>query len=171
MQIIAVHALTLNSSIDELLLRCILRPLAVAQQRICNLKFCSCSFICTAGAVPFKSDSIMGLYNEICNKQLVFPPEIFVSNSLKHLLSRLLDKDPDTRISLTGAMHHHWVTHNGGYPLPNIQVYLVRACKLLRKGCIGKLDVTHHFLLCVILKRACVYNIAPPKENVYESSS
>lgn len=64
----------------------------------------------------------MGLYNEICNAPLTFPEHIFVSNSLKHLLARLLDKDPDSRMSLTSAMNHHWVTHNGAYLLPNIQV-------------------------------------------------
>ena len=77
-----------------------------------------------AGTVPFKSDSILGLYNEICNTPLTFPEHIFVSDSMKHLLLRLLDKDPENRISLTSAMCHQWVTHNGAYPLDNIQASL-----------------------------------------------
>lgn len=75
-----------------------------------------------AGTVPFKSDSILGLYNEICKTPLTFPEHIFVSDSMKHLLLRLLDKDPENRISLTSAMCHQWVTHNDAYPLQNIQV-------------------------------------------------
>lgn len=81
-----------------------------------------------AGTVPFKSDSILGLYNEIRNTPLSFPEHIFVSDSMKHLLLRLLDKDPENRISLTSAMCHQWVTHNGAYPLPNIQVQAVKIC-------------------------------------------
>lgn len=63
--------------------------------------------------MPFKSDSILGLYDEICEAPLEFPPDIFVSDSLKHLLTGLLDKDPDTRLSLIAVMGHPWVTYNG----------------------------------------------------------
>lgn len=90
-----------------------------------------------AGVVPFKADSILGLYDKICNAPLEFPPDVFVSDSLKHLITRLLDKDPETRISLTSVMSHHWVTHNGAYPLPNIQVcarVCVPACHDLREA-------------------------------------
>ena len=75
-----------------------------------------------AGKVPFTADSIIGLYDQICNAPLRFPEEIFVSDSIKHLITRLLDKDPDNRISLASTMVHPWVTHNMAYPLPNIQV-------------------------------------------------
>ena len=83
------------------------------------------SFTHPAGRVPFKSDSILGLYDEIRNAPLVFPEDVFVSESLKRLLSGLLEKDPESRMSLTGAMYHQWTTHNGAYPLPNIQVHLL----------------------------------------------
>ena len=76
----------------------------------------------SAGKVPFTSDSIIGLYNQICTAPLRFPEEVFVSDSIKHLITRLLDKDPDNRISLASTMVHPWVTHNMAYPLPNIQV-------------------------------------------------
>ena len=67
--------------------------------------------------MPFKSDSILGLYDEICEAPLKFPRDVFVSNSLKHLLSKLLDKDPDSRMDLIEAMRHPWVTYNGELPL------------------------------------------------------
>ena len=61
------------------------------------------------GTVPFKSNSILGLYEEICEAPLEFPSDIFVSDSLKHLLTGLLDKDPESRMSLLAVMSHPWV--------------------------------------------------------------
>ena len=64
------------------------------------------------------------LYQVIQTENPTFPAAIFISDSLKHLLARLLEKDPTKRISLVGAMHHPWVTSNGAAPLPNLQVEL-----------------------------------------------
>ena len=71
------------------------------------------------GAVPFKASSIMGLYTEICDAQLVFPAGIFVSEALKHLIKGLLDKNPETRMSLATAMRHPWITYNGEWAFPS----------------------------------------------------
>lgn len=84
--------------------------------------------------MPFKADSILGLYDQICNAPLTFPPDAFVSDSLKHLLTRLLDKDPESRISLPSVMAHHWVTHNGAYPLDNIQARTLPHDELLARS-------------------------------------
>ena len=70
-----------------------------------------------AGTVPFKSESILGLYKEICESPLQFPDEIVVSSALKHLLSRMLDKDPQQRMGLQDVMQHPWATYNGMLPL------------------------------------------------------
>ena len=59
----------------------------------------------------------MGLYHNIRNEDLEFPPNIFVSDSIRHLLTGLLDKDPKTRMSLAAVMSHPWVTYNGELPL------------------------------------------------------
>lgn len=59
----------------------------------------------------------MGLYHEICNTPLSFPEDTFISNSLKHLLFGLLDKDADHRIDLLAVMSHPWVTYNEECPL------------------------------------------------------
>lgn len=74
------------------------------------------------GRQPFRAESLMGLYDAICSEPLQFPPEIFISDSLKHLLRRLLEKDPSKRIGLLSVMNHQWVTHNGAYLLPNCRV-------------------------------------------------
>ena len=75
-----------------------------------------------AGSVPFKARTNMELYKEICEAPLHFPSDTFVSGSLKHLLTKLLDKDPESRIHLNGVMSHPWVTHNGLRPIPGFTV-------------------------------------------------
>ena len=80
-----------------------------------------------AGEVPFKSTSILGLYKEICEAPLEFMDDVFISDSLKHLLRRLLDKNPDSRMTLTAVMTHPWVTYNGELPL--LPVSMVSLCR------------------------------------------
>lgn len=75
-----------------------------------------------AGELPFKADSVGGLYDAIIKDPLKFPDDIYISDSLRYLLSRLLNKDPETRLSLVGAMNHPWTTQNGSYPLPILEV-------------------------------------------------
>ena len=75
-----------------------------------------------AGSVPFKARTNIDLYKEICEAPLEFPNDVFVSESLKHLLVKLLDKDPESRIHLNGVMSHPWVTHNGLRPIPGFTV-------------------------------------------------
>lgn len=41
-----------------------------------------------AGSVPFKGDSILGLYEAIQTEEVVFPDDVFISDSLKHLILR-----------------------------------------------------------------------------------
>lgn len=67
--------------------------------------------------MPFKSDSILGLYDRICEDPLEFPQNVFVSDSLKHLLDGLLKKDSASRMTLDAAMCHPWVTYNGELPV------------------------------------------------------
>ena len=64
----------------------------------------------------------MELYREIREAALQFPVDVFVSESLKHLLTKLLEKDPESRIHLNGVMSHPWVTHNGLRPIPGFTV-------------------------------------------------
>ena len=74
------------------------------------------------GVVPFKANSILGLYEQICSSPLEFPDDIFVSDSLKKLLLGLLDKDPDARLSLAAIMTHPWITYNGELPLLTVSL-------------------------------------------------
>ena len=85
------------------------------QQEVC---VCHSHYLeCCAGTVPFKSESILGLYKQICEAPLEFPDDIITSSALKHLLSRMLDKKPEHRMNLKAVMQHPWATYNGMLPL------------------------------------------------------
>ncbi|XP_035217379.1 calcium/calmodulin-dependent protein kinase kinase 2-like isoform X2 [Stegodyphus dumicola] len=73
------------------------------------------------GDVPFTDTNILALYTKIKSSPVPFPDTYSVSESLKHLLSRMLEKDPKQRITLKGIKEHKWVTRNGLSPLPSEQ--------------------------------------------------
>nr|CAG4717460.1 unnamed protein product [Naegleria fowleri] len=58
---------------------------------------------------PFKGDSYMQMYNSIQNDELVIPPPFDKDELLKDLLYKVLDKSPDTRISLENFKNHPWM--------------------------------------------------------------
>ncbi|XP_014250418.1 calcium/calmodulin-dependent protein kinase kinase 1 [Cimex lectularius] len=70
------------------------------------------------GCTPFEADSIPTLYNKIRNDPLVFPMQPSISQDLKDLITKMLDKNPNTRIGLKEIKAHVWVTKNGEAPLP-----------------------------------------------------
>ncbi|KAF4521170.1 hypothetical protein B566_EDAN011620, partial [Ephemera danica] len=71
------------------------------------------------GHVPFRADSVMALYGVIRNQPLVFPSRPPVTDALRDLLTRMLHKDPQQRITLPLIKEHLWVTQDGAYPLPS----------------------------------------------------
>ncbi|KAG2381430.1 hypothetical protein C9374_006419 [Naegleria lovaniensis] len=58
---------------------------------------------------PFKGDSYMQMYNSIQNDDLEIPPPFDKDELLKDLLHKVLDKNPDTRISLEDFKNHSWI--------------------------------------------------------------
>ena len=95
--------------------------------------YCLC-----VGKVPYKGDNIVELYENIrsaeyvslcllktCEKGLPFHsrPEYSenISPTLKDLFIRILDKNPDTRITISGLRIHPWVTNNGQEPLLSLE--------------------------------------------------
>jgi calcium/calmodulin-dependent protein kinase kinase 2 len=52
------------------------------------------------GDVPFKSQAIPVLYEQIKNEEISFPTNISISDDLKHLIMNMLNKDPEKRISM-----------------------------------------------------------------------
>ncbi|XP_074046656.1 calcium/calmodulin-dependent protein kinase kinase 1 [Macrotis lagotis] len=70
------------------------------------------------GKCPFIDDSILALHQKIRNEDVSFPEQPLISESLKDLILRMLDKNPQTRIVIPEIKLHPWVTKNGTQPLP-----------------------------------------------------
>nr|XP_013814343.1 PREDICTED: calcium/calmodulin-dependent protein kinase kinase 1 [Apteryx mantelli mantelli] len=70
------------------------------------------------GKCPFIDEYILGLHNRIKNKPVEFPEEPQRSEELKELILRMLDKNPETRITVPEVKLHPWLTRSGEEPLP-----------------------------------------------------
>lgn len=72
------------------------------------------------GKVPWDgSGSIIEVQKAICSEPLKFPDKPTISDELRDLISRMLEKDPADRISLPEIKHHRWVTKHGTHSLPS----------------------------------------------------
>uniref|UniRef100_A0A3B3Y3X4 calcium/calmodulin-dependent protein kinase n=1 Tax=Poecilia mexicana TaxID=48701 RepID=A0A3B3Y3X4_9TELE len=70
------------------------------------------------GECPFYDEYIYSLHNKIKNKPVEFPETPSISNELRDLIERMLDKNPATRITIPEIKLHSWVSENGSSPLP-----------------------------------------------------
>ncbi|XP_036392685.1 calcium/calmodulin-dependent protein kinase kinase 1-like [Megalops cyprinoides] len=70
------------------------------------------------GKCPFIDEYILALHNKIRSKPVEFPETPAISEGLKDLILRMLEKDPELRISIPEIKVHPWVTEDGSNPLP-----------------------------------------------------
>ncbi|XP_035288923.1 calcium/calmodulin-dependent protein kinase kinase 1 isoform X1 [Anguilla anguilla] len=70
------------------------------------------------GKCPFIDEYILALHNKIRSRPVEFPETPSISEDLKALILRMLDKNPDNRITIPEIKLHPWVTQNGADPLP-----------------------------------------------------
>ncbi|XP_051717582.1 calcium/calmodulin-dependent protein kinase kinase 1b [Ctenopharyngodon idella] len=70
------------------------------------------------GKCPFHDEYILGLHDKIRTMAVEFPDKPVISEGLKELITRMLDKVPETRITLPEIKLHTWVTVDGTDPLP-----------------------------------------------------
>ncbi|XP_034404141.1 calcium/calmodulin-dependent protein kinase kinase 1b [Cyclopterus lumpus] len=70
------------------------------------------------GKCPFYDKYIIALHTKIKNTPVEFPETPLISNGLKDLIERMLDKKSETRITIPEIKLHVWVTENGSDPLP-----------------------------------------------------
>ncbi|OCU02071.1 calcium/calmodulin-dependent protein kinase kinase 2 isoform X1 [Xenopus laevis] len=70
------------------------------------------------GQCPFMDESILTLHSKIKNQPLEFPDQHDISEDLKDLMLHMLDKNPESRISVPELKLHPWVTKHGLEPLP-----------------------------------------------------
>jgi [calcium/calmodulin-dependent protein kinase] kinase len=52
------------------------------------------------GQIPFHDDNVMALYSKIQNDPVVFKEKPIIANELKDLISQMLHKDPNQRLTL-----------------------------------------------------------------------
>ncbi|XP_034024236.1 calcium/calmodulin-dependent protein kinase kinase 1b isoform X2 [Thalassophryne amazonica] len=71
-----------------------------------------------SGKCPFYDEYIVSLHNMIKNKPVEYPEMPFISTELKEIIERMLDKKPETRITIPEIKLHPWVTENDSNPLP-----------------------------------------------------
>ena len=70
------------------------------------------------GRPPWMANSHLDLVSRMNRYEVSFPEDRNqIGPHLKHLLRRLMDKDPDTRITLPEVMVDDWVTQEGSDPL------------------------------------------------------
>ncbi|KAJ6656575.1 hypothetical protein lerEdw1_003462 [Lerista edwardsae] len=67
---------------------------------------------------PFMDERILSLHSKIKSQTLEFPDQPDISDELKDLITQMLDKTPESRITIPEIKMHPWVTKNGVEPLP-----------------------------------------------------
>ncbi|KAK2847475.1 hypothetical protein Q5P01_010474 [Channa striata] len=70
------------------------------------------------GKCPFYDEYIVSLHSKIKNKPVEFPEKPLISDELRELIEHMLDKNPESRITLPDIKLHPWVTENGLNSLP-----------------------------------------------------
>lgn len=71
-------------------------------------------FCMLVGSPPWMGATQLDLAGNLTKFELTFPSEIEPINPhLRHLLHRLLEKDPEERIQLRDVLIHEWVTAEG----------------------------------------------------------
>ncbi|KAJ4828919.1 CBL-interacting serine/threonine-protein kinase 11 [Turnera subulata] len=70
-------------------------------------------FVLTAGFLPFSDQNLMAMYKKIYKGEYRCPK--WMSSELKRFLSRLLDTNPETRITIDGILRDPWFRKGGGY--------------------------------------------------------
>ncbi|GJN28391.1 hypothetical protein PR202_gb16504 [Eleusine coracana subsp. coracana] len=71
-------------------------------------------FVLLAGYLPFEDSNLMTLYKKISNAEFTFPP--WTSFPAKRLLTRILDPNPMTRITIPEILEDEWFKK--GYKRP-----------------------------------------------------
>ncbi|KAM3826383.1 calcium/calmodulin-dependent protein kinase kinase 2 isoform 1-T1 [Vipera latastei] len=70
------------------------------------------------GQCPFMDERILSLHSKIKSQMLEFPDQPDISDELKDLITQMLDKKPESRITIPEIKLHPWATKNGSEPLP-----------------------------------------------------
>jgi serine/threonine protein kinase len=72
-------------------------------------------YLMVCGNLPFEGDTMPTLLNKICYSELTFPT--YLSTPTTDLLQKMLEKNPDERITLENIKEHHWFSKHQYYTL------------------------------------------------------
>eukprot|EP00301_Raphidiophrys_heterophryoidea_P006315 c12557_g2_i3.p1 GENE.c12557_g2_i3~~c12557_g2_i3.p1 ORF type:complete len:762 (+),score=160.31 c12557_g2_i3:145-2286(+) len=78
-------------------------------------------YMCVVGTPPWVADNEFELMQSLQHDELVFPPHLSIDPRLQNLISCMLVKDADLRITLHEVMEHEWVTNDGAEPMPRMR--------------------------------------------------
>ncbi|KXZ44054.1 hypothetical protein GPECTOR_74g668 [Gonium pectorale] len=76
-----------------------------------------CLYLWVYGELPFKGSAPFVVYENIRSASLALPGHTQISLQLTDLITRLLDKDPGSRLTVHEAVLHPWTTAQGLAPL------------------------------------------------------
>ena len=68
-----------------------------------------CFYFMMFRCFPFAYEDINNFYNNLQNEDLIIPKDNNISPEFKDLIKRILNKDPNKRLSLNQIKHHKWV--------------------------------------------------------------
>lgn len=69
-------------------------------------------YIWVIGKAPFEAPDSKNVYRKIRDCNYYFPERVEISNEVKDLICKMLQKNPDDRISLNGILEHDFFTKN-----------------------------------------------------------
>ncbi|ETW09048.1 CAMKK/CAMKK-META protein kinase [Aphanomyces invadans] len=78
-------------------------------------------FMLVFGHPPWTAENEIELADKVQRDELTFP-DVVVEPHLKNLLTRMLTKDPERRITLPDVINHEWITREGSDPIINVFV-------------------------------------------------
>ncbi|CAM9777451.1 unnamed protein product [Lampetra fluviatilis] len=117
------------------------------------------------GICPFGDEHILALHNQIKTQAVTFPEQPAIGEPLKVLLLAMLDKRPESRITVPQMKCHGWVTLGGTDPLPPLH------CAPVEVTCDEVRDSVRHVVSLATLIMAKQMLRKRSFSNPFESSS
>ncbi|KAK3357664.1 kinase-like domain-containing protein [Lasiosphaeria hispida] len=120
------------------------------------------------GRIPFERDGVLDMYDAIKTETPKFPPD--ENEQFVDVMSRLMEKDPEQRITMAKLRGHPWVTRGGEDPLLSADENCTDPVDLP-----NALEVNHAFtrrmshLLCVMKAISKFKSLLTPKEGAAET--